>query len=80
MRQAVETLRATIEAMDLTARQGMGETSGGVFGLGAKKVPQAELSLTMKKLYVQGGNAWNEYVYAANENMPLQYDRLEYIK
>lgn len=80
MKGSVDKVRETVEAMQVTARQGMGEASGGLFGMGAKKIPKAELSMTMKKLYVQGGSAWNEYVFAANENLPLQYDRLEYIK
>lgn len=82
MKESVEKLRDTVKEMNSLAKQGTGEESagGGFFGIGAKKPSEAELKQKIKQLYVVGGNAWNEYVLAANDNLALQFDRFEYVK
>lgn len=80
MQSAVADLRGIVAEMQKVSRQALGEEKGGLFGLGAKKPNEAELSKKMKELYVKGGNAWNEYVLAANDELALQFDRFEYIK
>jgi hypothetical protein len=80
MQAAVADLREIVKEMQKVSRQGLGEEKGGLFGLGAKKPNEAELSKKMKELYVKGGNAWNEYVLAANDELALQFERFEYIK
>mmetsp|Transcript_19482 Transcript_19482/g.53617 ORF Transcript_19482/g.53617 Transcript_19482/m.53617 type:complete len:322 (+) Transcript_19482:482-1447(+) len=80
MKTAVDKVRETTQAMELVTKQALGQDSGGFFGLGKKKVSEAELAKQMRQLYAQGGTAWNEYVYAANENLALQFDRFEYIQ
>jgi hypothetical protein len=81
MKGAVEKLRGVTKDMLDVARQGLGEGSGGgFFGLGAKKPSEAELKKKIRDLYVEGGNAWNEYVLAANDELALKFDRFEYIK
>lgn len=81
MKASVETLRETVNEMQLVARQGLGEdTGGGFFGLGAKKPSEGELRKRIRDLYVAGGNAWNEYVFVANDSLALQFDRLAFVK
>lgn len=81
MQSFVNQEREIINEMQRIAKQALGEeVSGGFFGLGAKKADPAELSKKMKELYVSGGNTWNEYLLAANDNLALQFDRFEYVK
>lgn len=82
MKEAVEKVRAVVQDMQLTAKQALGEETGGggLFGFGAKKPSEQELKQKIKQLYVAGGNAWNEYVYAANEDLALQFDRFPYVQ
>ena len=82
MKEAVEKLREVVKEMNVVAKQGLGEESsgGGFFGFGAKKASEAELKQKIRELYVAGGNAWNEFVFAANEDLALQFGRLEYVK
>lgn len=81
MKDAVEKLRASVEGMQSTARQALGEEKpGGLFGFGAKKPTEAELTKSLRQYYVQGGNAYNEFIYAANEELALKFDRLPFVK
>ena len=81
MKAAVEKLRSTVSEMETVAKQALGEdTGGGFFGMGKKKYSEAELAQKMRTLYAEGGNAYNEYVYAANEDLALQFDKFEYVK
>lgn len=82
MQLAVKKLRDVITEMEDICKQGLGqETSGGgLFGIGAKKVDKNELAKRLRQLYVEGGNAYNEYVLAANTDLALQFDKLPYIK
>jgi hypothetical protein len=80
MKKEVDELRTVVNEIDLVARQALGEdTGGGLFGIGAKKASKEELSRNVKQLYVQGGQAWNRYVFAANEGLPLQLNKLSYL-
>jgi len=80
MQKEVKELRQVVIEMDLVARQALGEeTSGGFFGIGAKKSSKEELSKRMKQLYLQGGQAWNRYIFAANDGLPVQLKKLPYL-
>lgn len=81
MQSAVAKLRSVVDEMEGICKQALGqEQSGGLFGIGAKKVDKNELSKRLRQLYVDGGNAYNEYVLAANTDLALQFDKLPYIK
>lgn len=81
MKAAVEKTRDIISEMQSVTRQALGEEkSGGLFGLGAKQPSQDELSKQIRQLYIEGGNSWNEYIFAANENLALQYDKFNFVK
>lgn len=82
MKAAVEKVRVAVSGMQSLARQALGEESagGGLFGFGAKKPSEAELAKKLREYYVAGGNAWNEYVFAANNDLALQFDRFPFIK
>ena len=81
MKEQVEVLRSTVSEMKLTAAQALGEAGGGgFFGLGAKKPSQAELAKKIRQLYVEGGNAYNKYIFLANEELPLQLNKLPYLR
>ena len=82
MKEAVEKMRGVVNDMQSVAKQALGEetSGGGLFGFGAKKLSEGEAKQKIRELYVAGGNAWNEYIYYANEDLALQFDRLEYVK
>lgn len=81
MQTAVSKLRNVVEEMESVCKQALGqEQSGGLFGIGAKKVDKNELSKRLRQLYVDGGNAYNEYVLAANTDLAMQFDKLPYVK
>ena len=81
MQTAVAKLRNVVNEMESICKQGLGqEQSGGIFGIGAKKVDKNELSKRLRQLYVEGGNAYNEYVLAANTDLAMQFDKLPYVK
>ena len=81
MQAAVMKMRAVVEEMESVSQQALGESGGGgLFGFGAKPVDKSALAKQLKALYIQGGNAYNEYVLAANDNLALQFDKLSFIK
>jgi hypothetical protein len=81
MKEQVEILRQTVEGMKFLALQQLGEvSSGGLFGIGGKKPTQAESAKKLRQLYVEGGNAYNKYVFIANEELPLQLNKLPYLR
>lgn len=81
MKQEVETLRSVVQEMQSLSKQALGEEtpSGGLFGMGAKKLGSNEISNRMKTLYLDGGNAYNRYVLAANEGLPVQLKKLPFL-
>lgn len=80
MKAKVDILRETVEQMNSLAKEALGEEKeGGFFGLGAKKRSQAELSKIARELYVKGGNAWNEYIFEANDELEIKLARLPYL-
>ena len=80
MKTEVEKLRAIVQDMEITARQALGEdTGGGFFGIGAKKPSKDELSRKMKELYIQGGTVWNQFIFAANDGLPVQLQKLPFL-
>ena len=81
MKDEVAALRSIVEQMQSIAKQALGEESagGGLFGIGAKKVSKDELSRQLKQLYIEGGNAYNRYIFAANEGLPVQLNKLPYL-
>ncbi|KAL7572317.1 hypothetical protein ACA910_017914 [Epithemia clementina (nom. ined.)] len=82
MKEAVAKLRTIVAEMEATTKQALGQDGGGgFFGFGGKKkVNEAELMQKMRALYAEGGNAWNEYIFAANDELALQFDRFDYVK
>jgi hypothetical protein len=80
MQAAVAKMRSVVEEMEEVCKQALGESSGGLFGLGAKKVDKTELAKQLRTLYVDGGNAYNEYILTANQDLALQFDKLPFIK
>jgi phytoene dehydrogenase-like protein len=80
MQGAVQKMRSVVKEMQGVVNETLGEEKGGFFGIGTKKANPADSAKKLRQLYVQGGNAWNEYVFAANENLALQFDKFEFIK
>jgi hypothetical protein len=80
MKKEVDDLRFVVQTMILISGQALGEdTGGGIFGFGAKKLSKDELAGKMKELYIEGGTAWNRYIYAANDGLPLSLQKLVYL-
>jgi hypothetical protein len=81
MKAEVEELRSVVQNMSLAARQALGEDTGGggLFGFGSKKPSKDELSRKMKELYTQGGNAYNRYIFVANDGLPIQLKKLPFL-
>ena len=81
MQKEVEELRRIVQRMESVAKQALGEeeNGGGLFGFGAKKASKDELSKELKELYIQGGNTYNRYIFAANEGLPVQLAKLPFL-
>ena len=80
MKAEVEKMREVINEMNKTARIALGEEkSGGMFGMGGKAPTQAELAKRLQQLYAEGGNAYNQYCYAANDGLPVQLSKLPFL-
>lgn len=81
MRDSVQKLRAVVEGMNLAAKEALGEEKGGggLFGFGAKKPTQTELAKKVRELYVAGGNYWNQYIFDANDELPITLQKLPYL-
>ena len=81
MKAAIQKVREVVEEMQRTTRVALGEEKvGGFFGIGANKPSDAESIKKIRELYVVGGNAWNEFVLVANDELPGQFDKFEFIK
>jgi hypothetical protein len=81
MKKEVDELRAVVQELNSLAKQALGEESvgGGFFGLGKKQPSKSEISNRMKELYIAGGTAWNRYVFAANDGLPVTLNKLPYL-
>lgn len=81
MKKEVDELRSIVQTMDSLARQALGEESagGGFFGFGKKQPSKAEISQKLKELYIAGGSAWNRYVFATNDGLPVTLNKLPYL-
>jgi hypothetical protein len=81
MKKEVEELRAVVQGMELTAKQALGEDTGGggLLGFGAKKPSKAECANKLKELYIQGGTVWNRYIFYANEGLPVQLTKFPFL-
>lgn len=83
MKEQTDVLREVVDGMNEAALVALGETSGGgggLFGVGGGKAPtKTELAQRARELYVKGGNAFNQYVFLANEDLPIKLKRLPYL-
>lgn len=81
MRKSVEKMREVVTGINAAAREASGEESGGggLFGLGSKKASPKELAVTIRKLYLEGGQAYNQYIFDANDDLPVQLKKLPYL-
>jgi hypothetical protein len=80
MKSEANELRSVIQGMGIVAQLALGEeTGGGLFGFGANNPSKDELSRKMDDLYIQGGTAWNWYIFDANEGLPIQLQKLPFL-
>jgi hypothetical protein len=81
MQNEVAILREAVQNINAAAREALGEdTGGGLFGLGAKKSSQAELAKRVRASYIEGGNAYNRFIFEANSELPLSLAKLPFLK
>jgi hypothetical protein len=81
MKEQSEILKEVVDGMSTAAKIALGEekVGGGLFGFGAKSPSQLELAQQVRELYVKGGNAWNQYVFISNNDLPVQLKKLPYL-
>jgi hypothetical protein len=81
MKKEVDEIRSIVQQMESLAKQGLGEESagGGFLGLGKKQPSKSEISNKLKELYIAGGTAYNKYVFAANDGLPVTLNKLPYL-
>ena len=81
MKEQTAILEEVVEGMNKAAKIALGEekSGGGFLGFGAKAPSQNELAKEVRELYMKGGNAWNQYVFLANDDLPVQLKRLPYL-
>jgi len=81
MKEQTAILAEVVEGMNVAAKLALGEEkpSGGFLGFGAKAPSQAQIAKEVRELYMKGGNSWNQYVFLANDDLPVQLKRLPYL-
>ena len=81
MKAQVEIMRKVVQEMNKSAKIALGEekADGGLFGIGGKKPSANDLMQNVRKLYVEGGNAYNQYIFDANEGLPVTLEKLPYL-
>jgi hypothetical protein len=82
MKAEVEKLREVVQELNKAARIALGEEKsggGGLFGIGGKTPSQSELAKEVQELYLKGGNAYNQYIFVANDGLPVQFGKLPYL-
>ncbi len=82
MQAEVAKLRDVVQELNKAARiaQGEGKAGGGFFGVGGKTPStKTDLATEVKDLYMKGGNAYNQYVYIANDGLPVQLNKLPFL-
>ena len=81
MKEEVEKLREVVLGLNKAARIALGEekSGGGLFGIGGKAPSQGELTKEVKELYLKGGNAFNQYIFIANDGLPVQLAKLPFL-
>ena len=75
------TAREVVQGLNKAAHISLGEekAGGGLFGIGGKAPSQGELAKEIKDLYLKGGNAYNQYVFIANEGLPMQLAKIPFL-
>ena len=81
MQEEVAKLRNVVQGLNKSARIAQGEekAGGGFFGVGGKTPSKTDLATEVKDLYMKGGNAYNQYVYIANDGLPVQLNKLPFL-
>lgn len=81
MKEQTEIMKEVVAGMNTAAKLALGEekAGGGFFGLGAKAPSQVELAKQVRELYIKGGNAYNQYVFISNDELPVQLKKLPYL-
>ena len=81
MQAEVSTIREVVEGIRSAALVALGEEKqgGGFLGFGGKKPNPAELAKQVRELYVKGGNSWNQYIFLANDGLPVQLNKIPYL-
>lgn len=81
MQVEVVKLREVVAGISKAAKIASGEekSGGGLFGIGGKAPSQQELLKQCQELYLKGGNAYNQYVFLANDGLPVQLDKLPFL-
>jgi hypothetical protein len=81
MKEQTAILAEVVEKINISAKLALGEEkpSGGFLGFGTKAPSQAQLAKEVRELYIKGGNSWNQYVFLANDDLPIQLKRLPYL-
>lgn len=81
MKEQTAILSEVVNGMNSAAKLALGEekSGGGLFGFGAKAPSQVELAQQVRELYIKGGNAYNQYVFLANDDLPVQFKRLPFL-
>ena len=82
MKAEAEALRDVVSRMNKAARLALGEEKrggGGLFDVVGKAPSQSELAKQVQELYLKGGNAYNQYVFLANDGLPVQLAKLPFL-
>lgn len=78
MKQEVEKMREVVRQLNATARAALAGSSS---SSNSKKPSPIDLAKTetARQLYVDGGNAYNAYIFAANEELYIKLQKLPYL-
>lgn len=81
MKEQTDILKEVVVGMNSAALVALGEVKvgGGFFGFGSKVPSQLELAQQVRELYIKGGNAWNQFIFISNDELPVQLQKLPYL-
>lgn len=81
MQDQVILMREALEGIKKGADEALGEGGGGgLLGLGNKKRSEREIAEDVQVAYGKIGSAYNQYIFCANEELPISLNKLPFLK
>lgn len=81
MQDQVALMREALEGIKKGADEALGEGGGGgLLGFGGKKRSESEIAKDVRMFYGKIGSAYNQYIFDANDELPITLSKLPFLK